>query len=453
MRPARYTAHWIVPVAAPPIENGAVLVDEAGRIAAIGPLADVVSPDDAESVHLGDAALMPGLVNVHAHPELTVFRGLLEDLPFHDWIDRLMSLKRAVRFTAEDWVNAARWACLEAVSAGITTVAATEDSGAAFDAFLECGLRGVVYLETFGPDPAQADASLGHLRESVGEWRKRANDLVRVGVSPHAPYTVSDELFRKVADFARSEELPIAVHAAEAEAEERYVTQGTGPFADRLRERSIAVSPRGSSTVEMLDRLGVLSPRTLLIHCVRVNAEDRTRIAAQGACVAHCPAANARLAHGVAPLAELLDAGITVGLGTDSVASNNRMDMLEEARLAQLFHRAGSGNAAGLPAERLLRMATLDGARALGLDSVTGSLEPGKDADLCAVSLSGPHITPVNEITAALVHAARASDVILTVVKGRALHAAGSASTVSMSTLRAELNLMAERLAQAAHAQ
>jgi 5-methylthioadenosine/S-adenosylhomocysteine deaminase len=240
--------------------------------------------------------------------------------------------------------------------------------------------------------------------------------------------------------------LPVAVHAAESADEQALVTRAQGVFAERLRARGIAVLPRGRSTIDLLERTGVLATRPLLIHCVYVDGADIARIAAAGATVAHCPAANARLGHGIAPLMDLLEAGIAVGLGGDSVASNNRTDILEEAHLAQMLQRAHRGDPAALPASQLLRLATLDGARALGLESRTGSLERGKDADLCAIALTAPHVLPVHDPAVAVVHAARAADVILTVVRGRILHGAGTDVRMRADQLRARLDVAAARL-------
>jgi cytosine/adenosine deaminase-related metal-dependent hydrolase len=421
----RLTARWLLPVVAPPLADGALLVDAEGRIAAVGSDAEVPRPEGARTIDLGEAALLPGLVNAHAHPDLTAFRGLLEDLTFPDWIDALLRVRRTSQPLFHEYEAAAAWTCVEAIAAGVTTLAATEDSGASLSALRGAGLRGIVFREVFGPDPAQADDALAGLCERVAAMQRDAGDLVRVGVSPHAPYSVSDRLFRGVVRYAIDEGLRMAVHIAESADETLFVTAATGEFANRLRARGIAVVPRGHSPIELLARTGVLEAAPLLIHCVRIDGHDVRRIAEAGATVVHCPAANARLGHGIAPLTELLEAGVSVGLGSDSVASNNRIDILEEARLAQLFQRARTGAAAALPARTLLELATLSGARALGLDDRIGSLEVGKDADLCAVAMTAPHVRPVNDVLAALLQAARASDVILTMVRGRILHGAG----------------------------
>lgn len=448
LRPTLFRAAWVLPVSAPAIADGALLVGADGRIAAVGPREGVDGPPDAAVVELGEAILLPGLVNVHAHPELALFRGALEDLPFHHWILRLVGTKRRA-LASEDYLLAARWTAVEALRAGITTVGATESSGAALAALRDAGMRGIVYREVFGPDPATTGDSMAELRRAVAKLRAGETERVRVGVSPHAPYTVADSLFSAAADWAREEGLPLAIHAAESAAERALVVEGEGPFAPGLRARGIATPPRGRSTIELLDRLGVLRDRPLLIHCVDPDADDVRRIADSGSAVAHCPIANAKLGHGVAPLPALCDAGVRVGLGTDSVGSNNRLDLLEEARFAALLQRAVARNPGLLPADELLRLCTVDGARALGLDGRIGTLEPGKEADLCAVSLRGAHTHPVYDPVAALFHAARGSDVILTAVAGRVLFCDGRVQTADEDALRGEVEAAAGRLRKA----
>jgi 5-methylthioadenosine/S-adenosylhomocysteine deaminase len=195
---------------------------------------------------------------------------------------------------------------------------------------------------------------------------------------------VSDPLFSLVARSGRR----VAVHIAESEAEHAYVREGSGPFAEAHRARGIPVAPRAASPIALMEKLGVLDAKPLLIHCVRVNESDIALIARSRSTVAHCPISNAKLAHGIAPLTRLLDAGIPVGLGSDSMASNNRMHMLEESRAAVLAQRARMLRPEALSAARALELATLGGARALGLADRVGSLEVGKDADLAAFDLS-----------------------------------------------------------------
>jgi 5-methylthioadenosine/S-adenosylhomocysteine deaminase len=269
---------------------------------------------------------------------------------------------------------------------------------------LERRVRGICYREVFGPDPAQCAEAIAGLAERVAGMTPRATELVRVGVSPHAPYTVSDALFSATAQFARERGLPMAVHIAESAIESALVEQGSGPFADGLRAREIAVGRRARSPVALLDHTGVLGERPLLIHCVRVDDDDVALIARHGCAVAHCPASNAKLGHGIAPLARLLENDIRVGLGTDSVASNDRMDLLDEARLAALFSSARERSHEALPAARALELATIGGARALGLDHETGTLEAGKYADLAAFPLRSDR-APVFDPVATVIYA------------------------------------------------
>ncbi len=446
MRPARYRARWLLPISREPIADGAVLVDTDGRIAAVGTDSEVARPSDAEPIDLGDAALLPGLVNVHAHPELSALRGALEDLPFETWIRTLRRVKQQAAMSDDDLRTSALWQLAEAYAAGITTIGATEDSSASLEALRESGGRGVVFREVFGPAPEQSGRAIEQLREQVAAMRTAAGALVRVGISPHAPYTVSDALFGATAELAASEGLPVAVHIAESASEGRLVASGAGPFADALTRRGIATPPRARSPIALLERTGILALRPLLIHCVGIDAHDIASIAAAGASVAHCPVANARLGHGVAPITALQGAGVNVALGSDSVASNNRMDLLEEARTAQLLQRARQQCHDALPASVLLRMATLDGARALGLEQQIGTLEPGKSADLCAVSLAAVHARPVHDVESALVHAARGTDVMLTIVQGRVLYRAGAHSTIDLASVAARMDELSVRV-------
>jgi cytosine/adenosine deaminase-related metal-dependent hydrolase len=447
-RPRLFRAAHVLPVAVPPIAAGEVLVDGEGRIAAVAPRGALDLPADLEVLELGEAILLPGLVDVHAHPELTMFRGALEDLPFRDWILRLVATKRNV-LTEEDGIAAADWTMVEATRAGITTIGATEASGAAVGALTRSGLRGIVYQEVFGPDPRRSDESMRQLLADLARLGAEAGERVRVGVSPHAPYTVSDPLYRQAADLALRERLPMAVHIAESRAERDLVVSGEGDFAAGLRVRGIETPSRASSPLQLLARLGVLEAKPLLIHCVDIDEDDVAAIAETGCPVAHCPIANAKLGHGLAPVPRLIAAGVTVGLGTDSVASNNRLDLLEEARTAALLHRATGRSHTVLAAPDLLRLCTVEGARALGLADRIGTLEPGKEADLCAVSLHSPATVPDFDPVATLFHSARGSDVMLTVVAGDILYHRGDYARVDVAAARRAIESAASRIRDA----
>jgi cytosine/adenosine deaminase-related metal-dependent hydrolase len=407
----RYHARWVLPISAPPIRDGTV-VEQGGRIVYVGSRDDAPGGTDRE---LGDCALLPGLINTHTHLELTVFRGLLEDLSFRDWIVRLQGAKVAV-MTPERFLDSARWGIAEGVRAGITSFADTCDSGVVLEAMRERGVRGIMYQEVFSPsaDPAVVREAAARLAEKLARHDALETELQQVGVSPHAPYTVSDPLFALVARSGRR----IAVHIAESDAEHRFVCDGDGPFADALRARGFSVSPRASSPIALLAKLGVLDARPLLIHCVRVSDADIAAIASSGSTVAHCPISNAKLGHGIAPVLEMLDAGIPVGLGSDSMAANNRMHLLEESRAAVLAQRIRGERFDALAASRALELATIGGARALGLADRVGSLEVGKEADLAAFDLAGLAGTADADPAAALVFALGAEPAKFVAVAG-----------------------------------
>lgn len=376
----RYHARWVVPITAPSIRDGTVVVD-GRRIAYVGPRASAPAGED---VDLEDAVLLPGLVNAHTHLELTAFRGLMPDVPFRDWIVRLQMAKVTV-MNPDRYLDAARLGIAEGVRAGVTTYADTCDSGVALAAMCEMGVRGIMYQEVFAPsaEGARVAEAIAGLRRRLAELEPRQTPLVRLGVSPHAPYTVSDPLFSFVARAG----YPVAVHIAESEAETRFVRDGEGPFADGLRSRGIPVAPRARSPIALLGALGVLDARPLLIHAVRIDDADIAMIAAARATVAHCPVSNAKLGHGVAPLDTLLAANVAVGLGSDSMAANDRMDLLEEARAATLAQRTRTGRPDAIAPRDALALATIGGARALGVADRIGSLEVGKEADLAAFPL------------------------------------------------------------------
>ena len=409
-----YRAAWIIPVSSEPIRDGVVSV-EGTAIAYVGSAGNA---PEGESFDLGNSVLLPGLVNAHCHLELTAMRGFLEDLDFRRWILRLTNARRAV-LDRDALLDSARFGLEEGVRAGITSYADTCESGVVIQAMREANVRGVMYQEVFGPDPKQCAQMVAELRDKVAGLRYLETPLVRVGVSPHAPYTVSDDLFRATTTLAREQHLPMAIHIAESELERRLVVDAAGPFADGLRRRGIAVEARAQSPIRLLEQLGVLQEQPLLIHCVRIDASDIAAIAGTSSSVAHCPASNAKLGHGIAPLDELLAAGVIVGLGSDSMASNNRMDMLEEARLALLMQRTRLCSSELPAAAEMLELATIGGASAIGLGDVVGTLDVGKQADLAAFSLD--EIRPTHDPIAAAVFALSARHARFVCVAGKAL--------------------------------
>ena len=391
----RVRAGSVHPVTAPPITDGAVLVADDGRITAVAAHAQVPDPPGARRVEFPDAVLVPGLVNAHTHLELTHLAGRNPEREFSRWIRTIRALKDAT--TPEEFDHSAEQGVRDCWMAGVTCVADTGSTGAPLRAMARLGARGIYYQEVFGPDPADRAATLAELRAAVARLGPVASGRARLGVSPHAPYTVSEPLYRAVAAFARREALPLAVHLAESREETALVRDGAGSFAEALRARGIPVQAHHCSPVQYLLQLGVLERATgwLCIHCVQVDEGDIDILRRAGVGLASCPRSNRAHAHGTAPLAALRAAGIPVGLGTDSVVSAGDVNLLAEAA------------AAGLYEEDALRMLTIEGARALGLDAEIGSLEVGKQADL-AVFPSTVFSRPLPTSTA-----------LLTIVAGR----------------------------------
>ena len=297
-----YSARWVLPITRSPISDGAVGVEH-GRIAYVGPRN--AAPSAAQVVELGNAFLLPGLVNAHTHLELTAMRGYLEDGTFRDWLLRLTSA-RAQALDEGALLASARLGIAEGLLAGITTYADTSATGVVLDALTQMGVRGISYQEVFGPHPAQCAEAIDELRQRISLLAPRTTPLVRLGVSPHAPYTVSDELYRAVAGFARDARLPVAVHIAESREESMFVADASGPFAEGWRARGIPVVRRAATPIALLRATGILDAKALLIHCVHLTHDDVADIVAAQCTVAHCPASNAKLGHGIAPLAQLL---------------------------------------------------------------------------------------------------------------------------------------------------
>ena len=439
-----YSARWVLPVSASPIENGAVAV-EGQRIVGVGDRAEIVARFPSFRVeNLGEAVILPGLINTHTHLELTAMRGYLEneETDFFAWLKKL-TLARLNVLTPDDLRVSVLWGACEAVRAGITCVGDASDAALiSMQALREIGMRGVVYQESFGPDPRLVNENFEKLKAKVQELRGNESDLVRAGVSPHAPYTVCGPQLKMIAEFAETERLPLMMHAAESEAEDLLLREGCGKFADGLAKRSIEWNAPRVSTIQYLNQVGVLRVRPLLAHCIRVDAADVDALRDTGAKVAHCPKSNAKLGHGRAPFGKFVAAGVAVGLGSDSVASNNTCDMLEEARFATLLARTDGR----ITAKQALEAATIGGARSFDLDSEIGQLKEGSQADLTAISLTGVHQTPNYDPAATLIFASSGRDVILTVIAGREVFREGSVAGVDEERLRARMNEISQKL-------
>jgi len=446
-----YCASWVLPVSSPPIGDGAVVV-EGALIAAVGRRQQLLEQHPTATIKdFGEAAILPGLVNSHSHLELTAMRGFLdnEDEDFPAWLKKLTSA-RLERMNSDDLYASAAWGACEAARAGVTCVG--DASSAAFEsmnAVRDVGLRGTVFQESFGPDQRLAQENLEKLKSQITRLRELETAQLRVGVSPHAPYTVSALQLRLISEFALSEKLPLMMHAAESLAETLLLREGSGLFASGLAARGIEWQPPGISTIQYLQDNGVLETGPLLAHCINVDDADIEIMLETQTCVAHCPKSNARLGHGRANLRKFLAKGVVVGLGSDSVASNNSCDLIEEARFATMLSRIASASAytySPITPDIALTAATLGGASCLGLAGQIGELRAGVQADLAVLSFSGVHQLPSYDPISTLIFASSGRDVVMTVVAGKEIFRAGQMTTVDESDLRLRIVTLAKKL-------
>ncbi len=443
-----YSAGWVLPISSSPIEDGAIAI-QGSQITDVGTCSSLVEKYPAARVNrYPDAAIMPGLINAHSHLELTAMRGFLEseESDFTGWLKKL-TIARLEHMTPDDRYVSAAWGAIEAVRAGVTALADASDAAhESIRAVSDVGLRGIVFQESFGPDPRLVDDNFRKLTDRVAQLLEIETPLVKVGVSPHAPYSVCARQLELISEFALAQNLPVMMHAAESFAEEGLLRAGQGTFAAVLRNRGIEWHTPGLSTVQYLKRHWVLQTKPLLAHCVRVDRGDVETLKESGARIAHCPKSNAKLGHGRAPFSIFLDQGIAVGLGSDSVASNNTCDILEEARFATLMARSEIDEMRDqrmLEATDALHAATAGGARALGFEGHTGELRAGLQADFAVVSLNGPHQLPLFDPVTTLIFASSGRDVLLTVIAGKEVFSAGQVKTIDEDRLAARMNEIA----------
>jgi cytosine/adenosine deaminase-related metal-dependent hydrolase len=376
-----------MPVAGPPVPEGSVAC-AGDRIADVGPAEALAGRfPDAAIEDLGDAILVPGLVDAHCHLEWSLLEGLLAPARLGSWLGRFLELR--ARIPLEDYGVAARHGALRALRAGTTTLADSGPTGAGAAALTEAGIGGLVHLEAFGTaDGAEAQRAAEVVAEGVAALDAQAGSRVRVGLSPHAPYTVGPAFWHALAGEPAVAGRPWATHLAESEDEDRVVARGDGPLAEAYAAIGFVPGrwdgPDGATVVERVARGGALRDGLVAAHCVRLGEEDPATLRGAGVRVAHCPRSNEHLLTGTAPLAAMRAGGLAVGLGTDSPASGGDYDVRAEARACARVH----GGA--MAAEELLRMATLGGAEVIGLDGEVGSLAPGKRADLVALRPAAP---------------------------------------------------------------
>jgi 5-methylthioadenosine/S-adenosylhomocysteine deaminase len=415
-------ARWIVPVepAAAVLEEHAVAVRD-GRIEAVLPASEARARFPAhEALVLENHVLIPGLINAHTHAAMSLMRGLADDLPLMRWLEDHIWPAEAKHVSRQFVYDGTLLACAEMLRGGVTCF---NDMyffpEAAIEAALASRMRsvhGLIVIEF--PSPYASDAA-DYLRKGL-ELRDRYADhpLVSFMLAPHAPYSVSDDSFRRVRTLAAELDLPVHVHLHET--------------ADEIA-RSLA--QHGVRPLERLAALGLLGPQFVAAHGVHLTAEEIRLLARQGCSVVHCPSSNLKLASGFAPVASLLRNGINVALGTDGAASNNRLDMFTEMRTAALLAKAVAGDAQAVPAHAALRAATLSGARALGIDDRTGSIEPGKAADLVAVDLRAPELRPCFDPLSQIVYAAGREHVSHVWIDGELLLAEGNLQNAAFSGL------------------
>ena len=385
-------ARWVVPVepAGAVLERHAVAVRD-GRIEAVLPGTEAAQRYAGYArIDLPGHALIPGLVNAHTHAAMSLMRGIADDLPLMRWLEEHIWPVEGKHVSAEFVKDGTLLACAEMLRGGVTCF---NDMyffpEAALEAALHAGMRaalGIIVIEfpsAYAADPQSYLAQGLALRD---RWRE--HPLVSFCLAPHAPYTVSDATFRRVAQLSAELELPVHVHVHETahEVERAAAEQGARPLA-------------------RLAGLGLLGPTLIAVHAVHLTDEEIALLARHRASVAHCPSSNLKLASGIAPVAKLAAAGVNVALGTDGAASNNRLDLFEEMRLAALLAKAARGDAEAMPARAALHAATLGGATALGIEASVGSIVPGKSADLAAVSLDDLALQPMYDVVSHLVYA------------------------------------------------
>lgn len=418
-------ADWVVTVDAHDtvIADGAVAVLD-GDIVAVAPAAEVLSDHRTdEVVHLCGHALMPGLVNAHTHVGMTMFRGVADDLSLDAFLARLLPAEGAVLSAPR--VRAATLAgVVEAVLAGTTTVLDMYyfvDEGLA--AAGELGVRlvgGPVFLDSAGSGAAPVESMIEEAEVWLSEHPARRG--WRPALNPHATYTLTPRHLEQIRDLAHRHEALVHIHASETHSEVDTV-----------------LGARGRRPVEHLDDLGLLGSNTVLAHAVHLTDDEIDRLEQTGTSVAHCPASNLKLASGIARVPDLLAAGVAVGLGTDGPASSNDLDPFAAMRLAALLHKGATADPLALPAATVLRMATMHGARAIGMDDQVGSLEVGKLADIVAVDLDRPHTQPVYDPVSTLVYAAGRADVRAVWVGGEQVVRDGRTTTVELAAATAGL--------------
>ena len=386
------------------LENGAVAV-RGDSIVAVGPSADIAAQyDAAKIVDARGAIVMPGLINGHAHAAMSLFRGVADDLALDDWLKKYIFPAEARNVTEDFVMWGTRLGMLEMLRGGITTYADMyyfEDAVARVTK--EAGMRGVLgetILDFPAPDNKTVAQALEYTQKFIEHWK--GDPLIVAAAAPHSMYTCSAKTLQEAAALARRNHAPILIHVAEA------------PFELQLSREKYGITPVG-----YLAREGILGPDVTGAHCVWVDQADIATLVQYGVGCTNNPSSNMKTAAGVSPVVDMLAAGAAVGLATDGAASNNNQDMFEEMDLAAKLQKITRMDSRALPAEQVVEMATIGGARAVHLEKLIGSLEAGKKADLIVVDTTAPHATPMYNVYSQLVYALKATDVRSVVIGGK----------------------------------
>ena len=415
-------ARWVVPVEPMEqvLEQHSIAISD-GRIAAILPTEQTRREFRAEAeIELPQHALIPGLINAHTHAAMSLMRGLADDLPLMEWLNKHIWPAEG-RYVSEEFVqDGTQLAIAEMLRGGTTCF---NDMyffpDAAARAASHAGIRAVVGMIVIDFPTAWAQNGEDYLHKGIKVHDQfHADPLITTAFAPHAPYTVSDGPLEKVVMYAEEMDVPIHMHVQET--------------ADEVNQ---ALSANGKRPLQRLTELGIASPRLVAVHMTQLDDAEIAAFAAAGGHVVHCPESNLKLASGFCPVHKLLQAGVNVALGTDGAASNNDLDMFGEMRTAALLAKGVAGDASALPAAQALHMATLGGARALGLDEVTGSLQVGKAADIVAVDLGSLESQPLYHAISQLVYATGRDKVSDVWVAGRHLLKGRCLTTLDEQTL------------------
>ncbi|MBY0485208.1 TRZ/ATZ family hydrolase [Nitrosomonas sp.] len=401
-------AKWIIPIepAEITLNQHAIAVDK-GIIKAILPISEArLRYKPQQTITLNDHALIPGLINLHTHAAMTLMRGFSDDLPLMEWLNKHIWPIENQHVDSQFVLDGTQLACAEMIKGGITCfndMYFFPESCA--EAAIHAGMRAAIGMIVIDFPTAYASDADDYLAKGLKlRDQYHQHPLLSFCFAPHAPYTVSDKTFSSILTYAEQLNTPIHTHLHESQ--------------DEIR---INLESNGVRPIERLHQLGLLSPSLIAVHMVHLTDYEIKLVHQYGCSVVHCPSSNMKLASGFAPISALLNQGVNVGLGTDGAASNNRLDMFEEMRQAALLAKATSGQADVLPAHQALRMATLNGANALGLGEITGSLAVGKAADITAINFSDLNLTPCYDPASHLVYTASREQVSHVWVNGRML--------------------------------